>query len=180
MLFKQQFERLYLALADDNQPVAQKQAGIDLVLLLGRAMFLEWPGWQHQGFTDTLKLEPFQLHGRAVLAVAAQLRVDIRAIPVLRTFDSFSFGVYVLQPHNPQTDPITVVYELKRRGVREAGILDLNWLDLNTLRNVIQSFLVNARCPKPYRMEHSDMMEGAYRAGWGPLTDDPPLPSYLL
>lgn len=180
MLFKQEFERLYLVLADDNQPVAQKQAGIDLVLLLGRAMFQEWPGWQSQGFTDTLKLEPFELNGAVRQVVAAQLRVDIKAIPPLGMFDPFSFGAFVLQPQNPQSDPITVAYELKRRGVREAGVLDLNWLDLNTLRNVIQSFLVNGRCPKPYRMEHSDMMEGANKAGWGPLTNDPPLAGHLV
>lgn len=176
MHLQQQFERLYKVLADENSPTAQKHAGVDLVPLVGRAMFMEWPEWRRQQL-DTLHLQQFALNGRVYQALPASLLVDIKAIPALRIFDPGSCNIFLLRPPNQQVDPVCV-YELKRANHREAGQLDLRWLELETLRNLIRSLLVS-HTPKAYNMEHAEMMENAYKTSWRSF-GDPPLDPDLL
>lgn len=177
MHLQQEFERLYKVLADESSPAAQKQAGVKLVPLIGRAIFLEQQAWQQQGLT-TLHVQQFVLRGVTYSALPASLLVDIKAIPALKTFDPGSCNIFLLQPPNPRADPIVPVYELKRANRREANQLDLRWLELETLRNVIRSLLTN-NTPKAYNMEHVEMMEGAYKTDWQSV-GDPPLDPKLL
>ena len=176
MYLQQEFEKLYGVLADESSPDAQKRAGVALVTLIGRAMFMEWPGWQRNGL-ETLKVQQFMLRGTSYAALPASLRIDIKAIPTLGTFDPGSCNIFLLQPPNQHVEP-TPVYELERTSHREAGRLDLHWLGLETLRNLMRSLLV-AHTPKVYNMEHAEMMEGAYKVGWQSF-GDPPLDPRLL
>lgn len=177
MHLQQEFERLYKVLADESSPAAQKQAGVELVPLIGRALFLEWQGWRGQGLV-TLQMQQFVLHGMVYSALPASLLVDIKAIPALRIFDPGSCNIFLLRPPNPSVDPIVPVYELERTNHREANLLDLRWLELETLRNVIRS-LLTSHAPKAYNMEHVEMMEGAYKTDWQSV-GDPPLDPGLL
>lgn len=177
MHLQQEFERLYKVLADESSPSAQKQAGVDLVPLVGRAVFMECKEWQRRQL-HTLQMQQFVLHGMVYSALPASLLVDIKAIPALGIFDPGSCNIFLLRPPNPQVDPIVPVYELERANRREANQLELRWLELETLRNLIRSLLVS-HTPKAYNMEHVEMMEGAYRPGWKSV-GDPPLDPELL
>lgn len=175
--YAREFESLYAQLADGSNPAAQVRAGIELVPLVGRAIFVETQGWLGAGLQQP-QLKRFELGGRTYAALAAGLAVDIEAIPQLGSFDPGTCGIFLLRPQDPQHHAITVVYELECKGHRKAGTLELRWLELTQLCNVIRSVLVN-NAPLSYSMEHKDMMEGAYSRFWV-RSSDPPMDAKLL
>lgn len=154
------FRRMYGQMSDTANPVMRRIGSTGIINLLAVAVSVERPAWELQGLAPAFNASA-SLGGVSYNAHRTESMVDIDEVPSLKPYDELEY--LLLNDPSDQHRNAKVVYETTYRGRVTTGPLDLGWLSLSGLENLIQGILVYC-CPASYGAEHDSMASAAYAA----------------